>query len=127
MTEGKGRRRARRDALFALYQMDLLARDENLATDSGEWNDPYQTRIVLGVLDHKAEIDGELARHLEGWTLDRLAPLERNILRIGLFELRYAPDTPPAVAVSEAVSLAKRYCSDEAGRLVNGVLGSLIA
>lgn len=125
-----GRRKARREALFALYQRDLLEREREDPADgssagSQDTTDPYQQRLLEGVLEHRAEIDAELAAHLEGWTLDRLAPLERNILRLGLYEVRWVADTPSAVAIAEAVTLAKRYCSDEAGRLVNGVLGSL--
>ena len=117
--------------MFALYQRDLMERErtENeeggAPADLGETADPYEQRLIEGVLEHREAIDAELAAHLEGWTLDRLAPLERNILRVGLFELKWVADTPAAVAIDEAVTLAKRYCSDEAGRLVNGVLGSL--
>ncbi|MHB0978467.1 MAG: transcription antitermination factor NusB [Thermoleophilia bacterium] len=126
-----GRRKSRREALFALYQRDLMERDAESALSRvrtaapvGE-PDPYALRLVEGVLDHLEEIDALLSANLEGWTLERLAPLERNILRVGAFELVWAPDVPAAVAVSEAVTLSKRYCSDEAGRLVNGVLGAL--
>ncbi|MHB9148847.1 MAG: transcription antitermination factor NusB [Thermoleophilia bacterium] len=125
-----GRRKARREALFALYQRDLLEREredsaDGSSVDSPATTDPYQQRLIEGVLEHRSEIDTELAAHLQGWTLERLAPLERNILRLGLYEVRWVADTPAAVAIAEAVTLAKRYCSDEAGRLVNGVLGSL--
>jgi len=125
-----GRRRARKEALFFLYQQDLLGltREDAVIRRSAvrpEEMDPYQRRLVEGVAEHRAEIDSELGRRLEGWTLERLAPLERNLLRLGLFELRWASENPPAVTISEAVELAKRYCSDEAARLVNGVLGAL--
>ncbi len=125
-----GRRKARREALFALYQRDLLERErvdpaDGSSADPLATTDPYQQRLIEGVLENRSEIDAELAAHLQGWTLERLAPLERNILRLGLYEVRWVADTPAAVAIAEAVTLAKRYCSDEAGRLVNGVLGSL--
>lgn len=125
-----GRRKARREAVFALYQRDLMERERvepegGAPADPDEGTDPYEQRLIEGVLEHRVAIDAELAAHLEGWTLDRLAPLERNILRVGLFEVKWVADTPAAVAIAEAVTLARRYCSDEAGRLVNGVLGSL--
>lgn len=126
-----GRRRSRREALFALYQLDLLDRDvegalSRLRVEAATSDrDAYGRRLVEGVLEHLGEIDALLSAHLEGWTLDRLAPLERNILRVGAFELRWVADVPAAVAVAEAVGLSKRYCSDEASRLVNGVLGGL--
>ncbi|MHB8868247.1 MAG: transcription antitermination factor NusB [Thermoleophilia bacterium] len=128
-----GRRKSRRDAAFVLYQQDLLDRDVESALSrlSAEavpgQVDPYGHRLVQGVLDHREEIDALLSAHLEGWTLARLAPLERNILRLATYELKWVPDVPPAVAMSEAVTLTKRYCSDEAARLVNGVLGALAA
>lgn len=128
-----GRRTSRRKALFALYQRDLLDRGTERAlsqlrneTAPGE-SDPYGRRLVQGVLEHVEEIDALLSTHLQGWTLSRLAPLERNILRLGAYEVAWVDDVPPAVAMSEAVTLAKRYCSDEAARLVNGVLGALAA
>lgn len=113
-----------------MYQQDLLGLTPEDAVKRRsavrpEEMDPYQRRLVEGVAEHVAEIDSELSRRLEGWTLERLAPLERNLLRLGLFELRWALENPPAVIISEAVELAKRYCSDEAARLVNGVLGVL--
>ncbi len=125
-----GRRRARKEALFLLYQQDLLDLTREGAVSRRdavrpEEMDPYQRRLVEGVAEHLAEIDSELGRCLEGWTLERLAPLERNLLRLGLFELRWTLENPAAVTISEAVELAKRYCSDEAARLVNGVLGAL--
>ncbi|HZK48259.1 MAG TPA: transcription antitermination factor NusB [Thermoleophilia bacterium] len=126
-----GRRKARREAVFALYQGDLMQRQRadvvgGSEAGAGAERDPYQQRLIEGVLEHRQEIDAELAARLEGWTLERLAPLERNILRVGAYEVRWVIDTPAAVAVAEAVALAKRYCSDEAGRLVNGVLGALV-
>ena len=66
-----------------------------------------------------------MSRHLAGWTLERLGSVERSILRIGAFELGWVPDVPSAVIVDEAVELAKRFASDEAGSLVNGVLGAV--
>ncbi len=124
-----GRRRARRDALFILYQADLMgvAAEPSLlrAERSGMLVDVYTRRLVLGAWASRRELDTELQKHLRGWTLDRLAPLERNILRIAAFELREDSDVPASVAIDEAVGLAKRYCSNEAGALVNGVLAAL--
>ncbi len=115
--------------MFILYQQDLLGitleealsrvrRQEELA--------PYAEELVWGVNRRIEEIDALLGRHLEEWELGRLGTVERAILRLAVFELTRGGDVPPAVAIDQAVEQAKRYCSDEAGALVNGVLGSLL-
>ncbi len=128
---GVGRRRARRDALFILYQMDLMRVDAESgllrAERSGVLVDEYTRRLVRGAWECRDKLDAALQKHLRGWALDRLAPLERNILRMAAFELRENSDVPTSVALDEAVGLAKRYCSNEAGALVNGVLAALAA
>lgn len=122
----KGRRSARRHAVFVLYQQDLLSinPDEALARDE-RMPDPYTAELVRGVGRHRTEIDETLSRHVEGWSLQRLGVLERAILRLAAYELLREPDVPSAVVIDEAVESAKRFCSDEAGSLVNGVLGSV--
>ena len=118
-----GRRAARRTALFLLYQWDLT-RQPLAALYEGEI-DEYARTLADGVAAHAAELDRRITEASEGWPADRLGALERNVLRIGLRELD-AAEVPAEVAVSEAVSLAKRYASDEAGRLVNGILGRIL-
>jgi N utilization substance protein B len=80
---------------------------------------------VLGVAREHTAIDTVLHPHVTGWTLERLGTLERAILRLATYELLWEPGVPEAVAIDEAVELAKRFCSDEAAALVNGVLGSV--
>jgi transcription antitermination protein NusB len=124
-----GRRSARRKAAFALYQQDLLQLTPEAALARAEAAgelDGYTKSLISGVGEHQAEIDAELGRHVAGWTVDRLGNLERSILRLAMYELRYEIEVPPAVVVDEAVELAKRFCSDEAAALVNGVLGSVV-
>ncbi len=89
--------------------------------------DPYTRALVSGVLSVQELLDASLERHLKGWTVPRLAPLERNILRIAAYELQPGSDVPISVTIDEAVGLARRYCSNEAGSLVNGVLAALAA
>jgi len=124
-----GRRKARREAVVVLYQGDLLGLTPLAALERSERTEPvadsYTRRLVLGVGDHIEAIDEVVSRHLSGWTLERLGSVERTILRIGAFELGWVPDVPTAVIVDEAVELAKRFASDEAGSLVNGVLGAV--
>ncbi len=122
-----GRRSARRQAVFVLYQQDLLKLTPEAAMQrlQGTELDEYALVLVMGVARELARIDAILEEHVSGWSVDRLGVLERSILRLAAFELLSRPDIPKAVAIDEAVALAKRFCSDEAGALVNGVLGSL--
>ncbi|NLE74787.1 MAG: transcription antitermination factor NusB [Actinobacteria bacterium] len=124
-----GRRRARREALFLLYQADLMrVGKQNVlerVEDPAVTIDPYTRHLVTMVLSMQDFLDASLDQHLTGWVVARLAPLERNILRIAAYELRPDSDVPMSVAIDEAVGLAKRYCSNEAGSLVNGVLAAL--
>jgi N utilization substance protein B len=117
----KGRRAARRAALFLLYQWDLTGKpldDEQ----GGEAVDPFARELAEGVVARSEELDRRIDAVSEGWPANRLGVLERNILRIGISELEGAT-VPPEVAIAEAVGLAKRYASPEAARLVNGILG----
>jgi len=122
-----GRRSARRQAVFVLYQQDLLKLGATRALDRAaeEGIDEYALRIVQGVQARVDAIDGLLGQHLEGWALTRLGVLERAILRVAAYELLEESEVPVAVVVDEAVGLAKRFCSAEAGSLVNGVLGAI--
>lgn len=90
-------------------------------------DDPYARGLVLGVAKNRERVDELLKRHLAGWSLGRLGILERSILRVAAYELLGETEVPNPVAINEAVALAKRFCSAEAGALVNGVLGSLVA
>jgi transcription antitermination protein NusB len=116
-----GRRAARRQAVFLLYQRDVtgLPMDELMANAerAGERVDPFARELVDVLITEAAE----------GWTAERLAPLERNILRVALHEILDRPDIPRAVAIAEAVALAKRYCQAQAAGLVNGILGRIAA
>jgi transcription antitermination protein NusB len=114
-----GRRKARRTALFLLYQSDLTG--QPLAALYEGVPDEFARRLAEAVLDRADDLDRRITDSAEGWTADRLGTLERNVLRIGVYELEEA-SVPPEVAINEAVVLAKRYASDEAGRLVNGIL-----
>lgn len=114
------RRAARRTALFLLYQWDLTGRP--LASLYEGDVDAFAREVAEAVAGRAAELDATITEATEGWTADRLGVVERNVLRIAVLELQDRR-VPPEVAISEAVSLAKRYASDEAGKLVNGILG----
>ncbi len=87
---------------------------------------PYARQLVEGVGKEREDIDRLLGGHVTGWPLERLGVLERAILRCATYELFWEKEVPQAVAIDEAVNLAKRFCSPEAGSLVNGVLGALV-
>lgn len=117
------RKSARRDALFVLYQWDVTG-TPLASLHEGEL-DPYAQELVDGVSGEAAELDARINDASSEWSADRLGALERNVLRIALWELE-RDDVPLEAAIDEAVSLAKRYASEDAGRLVNGILGRVV-
>lgn len=126
------RSRAREVALQALFQEDLNPRDsrDQLAPFlQARLNEPalreFAESLVLGVLRNGEELDALLIEHAENWSLSRMAATDRNVLRLGAFEIRYC-DTPDRVAIDEAVELAKRFGSAQSSQFVNGILDKLI-
>jgi N utilization substance protein B len=117
-----GRRAARRTALFLLYQWDVTG--QPLASLYEGEVDPFARETAEAVVAEAAELDRRITDAAEGWTADRLGAVERNILRIAVHELD-GDDVPDEVAIDEAVTLAKRYATDDAARLVNGILGRI--
>jgi N utilization substance protein B len=117
------RKSARRDALFVLYQWDVTG-TPLASLHEGEL-DPYAQELVDGVSAEAAELDARINDASSDWSADRLGALERNVLRIALWELE-RDEVPLEAAIDEAVSLAKRYSSEDAGRLVNGILGRVV-
>ena len=122
MTPPISRREARRSALTLLYQWDVTERALGELYE-GEI-DTYAQGVTQAIVRDAEELDRRIteAAAESGWTADRLGAVERNILRIAVHELD-AGEIPPRVVIDEAVTLAKRYASDEAGKLVNGILG----
>jgi len=117
-----GRRTARRTALVLLYQSDLTGRP--LASLYEGEIDPFARDLAEAVLAEAPRLDEQISAVSEGWPAERLGVVERNILRIGVHELTRGT-VPLEVAIDEAVRLAKRYASEDAARLVNGVLGRI--
>jgi transcription antitermination protein NusB len=117
-----GRRAARRTALFLLYQWDVTG--QPLASLYEGEIDPFAQELAEAVSERAAELDERITEASDEWTADRFGALERNVLRIGIHELDQG-EVPVEVAIDEAVRLAKRYASDDAGRLVNGILGRI--
>jgi N utilization substance protein B len=111
----------RRAAIFASYQRDVTgeAKPEDELTQ-------FARELVDGVEQHRAELDQLISGSAIGWELERIAPLERAILRVALFEILHRPDIPDEVAIDEAVETAKTYCGAEAPGFVNGILGAVM-
>jgi N utilization substance protein B len=118
-----GRRAARRTALILLYQWDVTGR-ELASLYEGEV-DEYAQGLAERVVERHEELDRRITEAADEWTADRLGALERNILRLAILELD-EDAVPVEVAINEAVTLAKRYASEDAGRLVNGILGHIV-
>jgi N utilization substance protein B len=116
------RRAARRTALFLLYQWDLTG--QPLTSRYEGEVDAFAAQLAQAVVERAPQLDEVIAGATEGWTVDRLGVVERNVLRVAVLEL-LDDRVPKEVAINEAVSLAKRYASDEAGKLVNGILGKV--
>jgi transcription antitermination factor NusB len=85
----------------------------------------YATTLVKGVQEHQAEIDALISRYADRWTIDRMPVIDRNILRLALFELLWGEDVPVAVAVNEAIEIAKSLSTEDSGRFINGILGRI--
>jgi transcription antitermination protein NusB len=123
------RRDARRLAIDILYQADITGREPTdvLAgwIDAGRPVSDFSVELVEGVDGHLPEIDLLLEEHAEGWTVARMAALDRTILRVAVHELRHRPDVPMSVAISEAVQAATDLSSEGAPGFVNGILGKI--
>jgi transcription antitermination protein NusB len=113
----------RRDAVFASYQRDVTGRPlAELVADAK----PLTRELAEGVDENREELDETLAEHLRGgWTIDRIAPLDLNVMRVALFEIEEG-ETPFEVAIDEAVEIAKEYCGADAPGFINGVLGAIV-
>jgi len=113
----------RRDAVFALYQHEVTGRpiDELLADAK-----PFSRELAAAVEANRGELDDLISRHSHGWKLERIAPLERSIMRVALQEALHDDEVPVEVALDEAVELAKEYCGADAPGFVNGVLGAAV-
>ena len=127
------RRRARELALQLLYQHEMTAAPlEQMQQDFDEWKNAtegireFADVLIRGTLHNIEEIDGELAAQTANWRLERLAAVDRNILRLAMFELLFQAETPPAVVIDEAIEIAKKYGAEESARFVNGVLDGFV-
>ncbi len=128
-----GRHPARRLALQTLFETDFHRQDPHATWERGvhraglsEQSATFAWALVEGVLARRAALDREIARYAPTWPVEQLAPIDRNILRIALYELREHGDVPPAAVINEAVELAKVFGSEASPKFVNGVLASVV-
>jgi N utilization substance protein B len=125
------RSKARKRALDILYASELrseeptTALDRAIAAGEGPTNE-YTSELVRGVVEHRSRIDELLTEYAEGWTLNRMPAVDRNVLRLGVFELMWADDVPDAVAVTEAIALVRDLSTDDSPGFVNGILGNIL-
>ncbi|WP_223591468.1 transcription antitermination factor NusB [Neobacillus bataviensis] len=123
------RRTAREKALQALFQIDVSNTEPESAIEhvlEGEEGDEYLSKLVLGVVEHKAEIDKLIIENLEKWSMDRLATVDRNLLRIAVCELKfYRSEVPEKVILDEAIEIAKIFGDDQSSKFINGVLSKV--
>ena len=128
-----GRRRARAVAFLALYEVDVARHDPAFALEWLRREVPlapegwaFVGRLVEGVLAHREDLDRTIQAYAPLWPVHLLSPVDRNLLRMALYELLHERETPPRVVINEAVELAKAFGSDSTPRFVNGVLGSVM-
>ncbi len=111
----------RREAVFALYQRQVTGRALDELLNGAK---PFTRQLAHGTEERSDQLDAEIGRLAKGWDLERIAPLERNIMRVALYEMCHREDVPTEVAIDEAVGLAREYCGSEAPGFVNGILGT---
>ena len=126
------RRKSRELALQVLYQEELTGQPDFFNFDgfcahfqANKKAIPYARQLLEGVQNKKAEINQLISRYAENWRLERMSVIDRNILRLAVFELHYQEDVPTSVAINEAVEIAKRYATDESGPFINGILDAM--
>jgi N utilization substance protein B len=126
------RRKAREFALQVLYQIDLTGMEADAALDlfckhfeAGKKSMPYARRLVQGVAGRKQEINAMIASHAENWRPERMSVVDRNILRLALYELCFLDEVPARVVINEAIEVAKRFGNDESGPFINGILDAI--
>ena len=126
------RSKSREYALQILYQIDIRHADcQQILQEFWRGHEPtsdvkaFANRLAQGTMEHLVDIDPLIARHADNWTLKRMAVIDRNILRLGVYELVYLDDVPPKVCINEGIELAKRFGDAESGKFINGILDAI--
>ena len=130
----RNRTKSRECALQMLYQADIRHAAEAAPVMEAFWQaeaaaDPdvktFANQLVAGTLEHLAEIDALISKYADNWNMKRMAVIDRNILRLGVFELLHLEEVPPKVSINEAIELAKRFGDAESGKFINGILDAI--
>lgn len=125
---------ARTIAMQTLYEWDFNGRTADLASllrenfkqFAPDFSDQgFSETIIRGVTEHRPDIDATITKYAPEWPLEQITIVDRNVLRIGVFELMFSPDVPPKVAINEAIEVAKGFGGESSGKFVNGVLGAI--
>mgnify|MGYP001953697263 CR=1 FL=1 len=123
------RRTAREKALQALFQIDMSGAEPGSAIEhvlEDAPNDEFLTQLVNGVVENKEQLDETIKKHLANWKIERLATVDRNLLRLSVYELLFLKEDVPAnVAIDEAIEIAKRFGDDQSSKFINGVLSKV--
>lgn len=129
------RRAARETALQILYQLDITGETDNLPEILEVWTEEFglsaksrgfTSELVEGTLAKKSEIDERIATTAHEWALDRMNAVDRNLMRLAVYEMFYCPETPQRVTLNEAIEIAKRFGGDDSARFINGILDKLM-
>jgi transcription antitermination protein NusB len=127
------RRRARELALQMLFQNDLAGTEpDELFHEFQEWHNApeatreYAKRLVLGAIQHRGELDSLIVRQADHWRIERMPAVDRNILRVALYEIRYETEIPPPVVIDEALEIAKRFSTPKSSQFINGILDGVL-
>jgi len=128
------RRQARELAMQALFYMDMQNQASLQMLEHfcevfrpSKKSDPFFLKLVGGVLENRAEIDALIERFSKNWKIDRMSCVDRNVMRIAVYELLYCQDIPPKVSINEAVDVGKRFGTEESGAFINGIMDSIRA
>ena len=125
------RRKARKAALEILYQREITGAlitailENHLYPAANDPFTPFTLRILYGIEEHQAEIDPLIARYTDNWALERMPLLDRNIIRISIYEMLFESDIPHSVSINEAIELAKIYGTQDSSKFINGILGKI--
>lgn len=130
------RRTARETALQVLYQIDLTGETNNVVSIIENWanefavppkNLPFINQLVVGTLDNKKDIDNKIQSYAHEWSLDRMSVVDRNIMRLAIYEMLYCAEIPQKVTLNEAIEIAKKFGGEDSARFINGILDKIMS